>query len=288
MSLLLVALLSAAPALQEPAPRVSGAEKQESGTQQTRRAEQIRRGEAEEKPAGAPEEELSREERRRIWWESLPEEKRREYEERRRAFERMTPEQREELRARMEVLRGEMGTVLRGMEPEQRAEYEALDRREQRKMLEDLARERLEARAAELRERIPDVERFEEYRRLRLQDAVRRAQEEGWIGPAAASWLETAPLHEAMATVGEIEKWRFLKKAHEKGWWEKAEVPLEEQRRVVGLPAPEFFRELPALGIRDHLPQRRGRRGPGEGGEGRRSGEDHRRGGEDRRSDHHM
>lgn len=205
------------------------------------------------------------EQRRRAWWDSLPEEKRREYEERRQRFEKMTPEQRDEMRARMGVLRLEITSVERELTPEQRVEFDRLDERGQREFLERAAHNRLADRSEELRGRVPDASHFEEYRRGHVRRAVQRAVDEGWIGPAAAAWLETAPLHEAMVVVGDIEKWRFLAAAAEKGLWEEADVSVEDQHRLLGLSAPEFFRELRVLGVRGG-PQERGRRGRGRGG----------------------
>ncbi len=200
------------------------------------------------------------EQRRRDWWASLPEEKRREYEERRRRFEKMTPEERDEMRARMGVLRLEISSVERELTAEQKAEFKQLDERGQREYLERAAHVRLAERSEELRGRVSDPAHFEEYRRRHVKRAVQRAVDEGWIGPAAAAWLETAPLHEAMVVVGDIEKWRFLAAAAEKGLWEEAGVSTEDQHRLLGLAAPEFFRELRVLGVRGG-PQERGRRG---------------------------
>ena len=116
----------------------------------------------------------------------------------------------------------------------------------------------------ERRER--SAELVERYRRDRMVRHIQRAVDEGWIGEQAAAWLREAPVHEAMLAIGEIEKWRYLLRARAEGWWEAAAIDAEEQERLAGLPAGEFFRELRASGMPG--PPRDGRRGGrrGEGG----------------------
>jgi hypothetical protein len=247
----------------------------------------------EPKPAvqGAPEraaQETDEQRRRREWWEGLSEEKRREFEERRRRWEEMSPEAREELRRRMEVYRAEADAARAAMTPEESAAFEAMDGREKRHHLDNLVRARMAARAERLEQEIPSAreamestpdfderrvrsaEMVEGYRRGRMARHIQRAVDEGWIGEHAAAWLREAPLHEAMVAIGEIEKWRYLQRAQAEGWWQAAAVGPEEQQRISGLPAHEFFRELRAVDMPRGGPPPDGRRG---GGRGRRGGE---------------
>lgn len=206
--------------------------------------------------------ETEEERRRREWWEGLSDEKKREFEERRRRWEEMSPEAREELRQRMEVYRAESQAALAEMTEEERAAYEKLDGREKRRQLDGLVRARMAARAEQLEKEIPEAretleqapdfdqrrersaEMVERYRRERMGRHIQRAVDEGWIGEHAAAWLREAPVHEAMSAIGEIEKWRYLQRAQAEGWWKAAGVTAEDQERISGLPAHEFFREL--------------------------------------------
>ena len=292
LSVLLLAAMQAGPAeplsalgtAEVPAPTAAG---EEAAAQEPKPAVQ---GEPERAAQNAEEER-----RRREWWEGLSEEKKREFEERRRRWEEMSPEAREELRRRMEVYRAEADAALAAMAPEERAAFDAMDGREKRRHLDGLVRGRMAARAERLEQQIPSAreamestpdfderrarsaEMVERYRRERMTRHIQRAVDEGWIGEHAAAWLREAPLHEAMVAIGEIEKWRYLQRAQAEGWWQAAAVEPEEQQRISGLPAHEFFRELRAADMPRGGPPPDGRRG---GGRGRRGGEREDRGGE--------
>jgi len=217
------------------------------------------------------------------WWSQLSKEEQQEMRRRMSAMREMSPEARQDLEIRRKVFEQEKIFLLKQLTEEDRATYEALGAREKMRFVRDQVHQRLRDRGEHLRERFPNAEKgrkaFEESRRKQVMQGIALAAEEGWLGPHAVEHFMEAPLHEAMQALMEIQKWQFLEKAAETGFWKQNSMDEEHQRRLSELPAPEFFREI--RGIAEGRPQgppwmRRdghGRPGGREGAEGRRGRE---------------
>lgn len=203
---------------------------------------------------------------RRAWWERLTEEEKAEMRRRMDAMRAMPPEARQSLEGRRQIIEQEKQFVIEHLEPDERAAYEAMSENEKRHFLGPKVHQRMRQRGKELRKRFPgagrDRKAFEEARRPQVIEGIQKAAEDGWIGQRTADWLQRAPLHEAMQVLMEVQKWEFLDRASRRGYWEEHGVDEEHQRRISEMPAPKFFREIREL-------QEGPRRRHGGGGEGR-------------------
>lgn len=220
------------------------------------------------------------------WWDQLSEEERKEMTRRMRDVQSMNPDARKDLESRRKVFEQEKDFLLKQLSDEDRAAYEALDARSKTQFVKERVHERLRERGDHLRKRFPDSGKgrkgFEESRRQQVMAGIAKAEQEGWIGVRAKKHFETAPLHESMQALVEIQKWQFLEEAAENEFWKKNSVSPEHQRQLSGMPAQEFFREIrglaegrpmgPPRNRRDGRGERPGREGQGPPREGKREG----------------
>lgn len=215
----------------------------------------------------------------KAWWDEQTPEHREEMRRRMEAYRNMPEEARAELQRRRDLVKQERKLILKNLNEEESAAYEALDKHEKRRFLDERLRSQLEAQGEDLRTRFPGAEelgrqdefheRYRESRRFltaerseQIQQELQKAVTDGWLGPRAATWLANAGVEESMVVLGEIRKWQFMEQASENGLWESAEIDEARRKQLLSLPAPEFFREVgSAMGWR----QDRGRRHPGEG-----------------------
>lgn len=217
------------------------------------------------------------------WWSQLNEGEQKEMRRRMHAMREMSPEARQDLETRRKVFEQEKTFLLKQLSEEDRGTYEALGTREKNRFVRDQVHQRLRQRGEHLRERFPNAGKgrqgFEESRRKQVMQGLALAEQEGWLGRHAVEHFKQAPLHEAMQALMEVQKWQFLERASETGFWKQNSMDEEHQRRLSELPAPEFFREIRGLAEgRPHGPpwmrrEGRGRPGSGEGAEGRRGRE---------------
>lgn len=226
---------------------------------------------------------VAEDDQRRAWWERLTDEEKAEMRQRMDRMRAMPPETRESLEDRREVIEQEKLFVIEHLTPEERLAYKAMSEREQRHFLGPRVHQQMRKRGEKLRKRFPgagqDRKAFEEARRPQVMEGIQKAVDDGWIGQRAGEWLQRAPLHEAMQVLMEVQKWEFLDRAQRRGFWEENGVEEDHQRRISEMPAPKFFREIRELregprrrqgGVREgHL----GPGGPGgPAGEGSRPG----------------
>jgi len=221
------------------------------------------------------------------WWDQQTPEQREKMRQRMDAYRQMPEEARTELKRRRELVKKERTDILENLSEEEQAGYQALDKHEQRRFLDERLRTRLEAQGKELRIRFPDAEalqghgdfseRFRESRRFlskergeQIRKEIAKAVEDGWLGPRTANWLERAGIEESMAVLGEVRKWQFIERASEEGFWEQEEIDEARRGELLRLPPPEFFRAVRGMMPRDP------RFGPGPRGGG--PPEDHRAG----------
>lgn len=236
------------------------------------------------------------------WWEQLSTEEQEAMQRRLEKMRGLPEDKRAEMERRKEVFEKEKSAVLQNMSAEERAAYDAMEKREQRRFLRDRVHQNLRARGQDLKRKHPEMkegrEGFEKIRRKQVREGLERAATDGWIGEHAIKWLEDAPLHEQMAVLMEVRKWEVLESAARRGLWEELGLDEREQIRFSTLPAPEFFHELRMAlggpggpgrpgemearpegppprgprggrgGGREH--QGRGKKGPGPGGPGER------------------
>ena len=215
------------------------------------------------------------------WWEQLSPEEQKEMRARLEKMRKMPKEQREEIKRRKQVFEKEKDAILKSMSTEQRAAYDALGERDQKRLLRRQVHENLRARGADLREHHPEMGHgragFVKMREKQVLEGLAKAAEDGWIGDRAVRWLEKAPLHEQMAVLMEVRKWEVLESAALRGLWEEYGLDEHEQIRISNLPAPEFFHELRVLSGDAAPGERPGEgfgpgRGPGNHPGGRRGG----------------
>lgn len=198
------------------------------------------------------------------WWEQLPPEQRERMHERWRKYRAYGAESQESLRQRFEAIERERTLLVRRLSDEERRRFEGLDDPGRRQFLDQQLRERFHERAERWRGRAPgladglrDLPPDECSRRLKrltleaqaefAKRALGAAVEEGWIGPSAADWLRQAPAEELVSAVGQVQRWRFLERAHREGLWERLGVGPEERLRMLELPIPHFFEEVRRL-----------------------------------------
>ncbi len=238
-----------------------------------------------------------REEFRR-WWQGLDEEQRRRYLERWRRFRELDEPNREELERRWQALRRERERMLRSLSDEERRALRSLPPEERQRRVDELTRAWIARRGADLppgegppsegrppRDLGERLERGRNWAEPRRREALlrqaRRWVQEGWLGPRSLEWMHEAPLPELENALAEVARWRFLGRAARSGFWERRGIGEEERRRLLELPAPEFFRRLelrapgslpPGLGERpsdggrrEGRPERPERRGPAGG-----------------------
>lgn len=215
------------------------------------------------------------------WWDEQTPEHREEMRKRMEAYRNMPEEARAEMERRRDLVKQERKLILKNLSEEDRATYEALDKREQRRFLDERLRARLEAQGKELRTRFPGAEelghnpdlheRFRESRRFltkergeQIRQEIQKAVDDGWLGERTAIWLANAGVEESMAVLGEIRKWQFMEQAAENGLWEGSGIDEQQRLNLLSLPAPEFFRE-----VGNAMGWRHGKGGRRHGGEGR-------------------
>jgi len=223
------------------------------------------------------------------WWDEQTPEHREEMRKRMEAYRNMPEEARAEMERRRDLVKQERKLILKNLSEEDRATYEALDKREQRRFLDQRLRARLEAQGEELRTRFPGAaelghnpnlhERFRESRRFltkergeQIRQEIQKAVDDGWLGERTAIWLANAGVEESMAVLGEIRKWQFMEQATENGLWEGSGIDEQQRLELMSLPAPEFFREVGNAmgwrhGGRGHDREGRPPHPPGPGGE---------------------
>lgn len=196
------------------------------------------------------------------WWTELSPEEQQEMRRRLEKMQKMPEEQRAEMQRRKKVFEQEKDLILKGMGAEERAQYDALSEREQRRLLRRRVHENLRARGEDLKERHPNMkggrQGFEILRQKQVREGLEKAAADGWIGKRAVDWLAEAPLHEQMQVLMEVRKWEVLERAALGGLWEELGLEEQEQIRISSLPAPEFFHELRAM--TGEGPSRRGGR----------------------------
>ncbi len=223
------------------------------------------------------------------WWDEQTPEQREKMRKRMEAYRNMPAEARAEMERRRDLVKQERKLILKNLSEEERAAYDALGKREQRRFLDERLRARMEAQGEELRTRFPGAEelghnpdlheRFRESRRFLTKERgeqirleIQKAVDDGWLGERTATWLANAGVEESMAVLGEIRKWQFMEQATENGLWEGSGIDEQQRLNLLSLPAPEFFREVgSAMGWRHG---KGGRHHKGEGrpprdGEGR-------------------
>lgn len=185
------------------------------------------------------------------WWSQLSDQERDEMRRRMEDMRSMSPEARQDLEARRKVFEQEKTFILEHLNDEDRAAYDELEEREKIHFVRDQVHQRLRQRGEHLRNRFPGSEQgrkdFEKSRRKQVMEGLAKAAEEGWIGVRAKQHFEQAPLHEAMQALLEIQKWQFLAKAAESGFWKQNTIDSKQQRRISELPAQDFFREIRGL-----------------------------------------
>ena len=210
------------------------------------------------------------------WWQGLSEREQLDYRERLQRYRELQPTMREELERRHQLLRAERRRIVENLSAAERAEFDKLKRDERRRFVDQRAETNLRRRGERLEREFPGLgpprpqedwtERhrrmsraFEKRRAPQVRAAIVKAASTGWIGPTAAKWLETAPIHEAMAALGEVHKWQFLQQAHEQGLWEEIGFDEKRRRELTAMPALEFFQAV--RGIREGMGDWPGRQG---------------------------
>jgi hypothetical protein len=198
------------------------------------------------------------------WWQQLSQEDRERLHRRWHEFKSLAPENQEGLKKRFETIEQERSLLWRRLADEQRRSVEGLEEPMRRRWLDERVRERILERGQELERRdpgmterfrgLPPGERMHRGAQIFLQVNVDRARaelekavQEGWIGPAAAGWLRQAPPEELLTAIGQVQRWRFLQKAEQEGFWQRHQIPPEVRMHLLELPTPYFFEEIRRL-----------------------------------------
>ncbi len=188
------------------------------------------------------------------WWSNLPPHEREELRRRMEQFRQMDPQQRQRLEQRRKVFEEEKKRLLNSMSSEEQARYQAMSSEEQQRYLRRKVMDSLRTRGESLQRRFPQAgrnrESFLQARQEQVRQGLEKAYAEGWIGKKTADWLQHAPFEEAMGVLMEVQKWQFLDYAARRDFWGESGIDPEQQRRLKGLPAPEFFRQVRAMGGR--------------------------------------
>lgn len=198
------------------------------------------------------------------WWKEMRPEDQERLHQRWRDFQRLSPESRETLKRRMETLEQERSLLWRRLGDQDRQRFEGLAEPDRQRWLDERVRDRIRERGMNLERRAPGF--CDRLRELPPEERMRRAADflhtehaerarqdleiavqENWIGAAAAAWLRQAPPEEVLTAMGQVQRWRFLQRAEEEGFWQKHEIAPEMKSHLLELPAPFFFEEIQRL-----------------------------------------
>ncbi len=242
---------------------------------------------AQDPAAGEASAAAAREERRRRmqqWWEGLSPEQQQAYRQRMEEFQRLGPEERDEMRRRREAVDRQRRKLWSEMPPEERERLGALEEGERGAELDRRVEERLRRRHEELRRRFgpegppealrgrPLDERMEASRRLiqelRSSDLgaeLERMHAEGWIGDGAYAWLQEASVSEQAAALLDVRKWRGLARIRQQGLARSWQLDEAQLRQLTEMPSRDFLvavRELGSGVPREQVFAPRGPMGP--------------------------
>ncbi len=218
----------------------------------------------------------------RRWWDQMSPEEREEAKARWKRYRDMSPDSKAELDRRLEMLKRETEQMMLELPAEEREKLAAMGEEERNRKIHRMLRKRMKDRAAAeghppgpppegdlgnlpLEERLQGSKKqMEEMRLHRLQREVDRAVHEGWLGPKAAEFYRTLPPEEVEQEMMRFHKWRVLDHFAQGNKWKELGIDDAERKRITALPPKEFMEHM-----RKYRPKRGERRGPrGRRGEG--------------------